>query len=325
MVITLPLPFRVAAGILATGIDLVRSLPDDIPAIPVTLAGNAMRLSMKVHQEIAMLAIRGDELLGGVIGAPRENPAWAKFDDDPPMTPAPAPKPASTATRPKIAEGVNGVARADNPPAPATKVKDGKSATLASPVVANGAADRAAAAEDNTGEPSLKTPAASAIPPGTTIAMEAALAVPPATVELATEASATPTETTPTDATPTDATPGSTTTSLPDNPESAFPADVRPDTPDTPDTGPTEHPDAQRAEAPATEPTGLAQGPADEDGPSALPGYDRMTLAQVRGHLRELAADDVSVLLRYEQDGDNRAPFLTLLTNRLVTLEAQNS
>jgi hypothetical protein len=49
-----------------------------------------------------------------------------------------------------------------------------------------------------------------------------------------------------------------------------------------------------------------------------------MTLAQVRGHLRDLSADDVGVLLRYEQDSDNRPPFLTLLSNRLVTLDAQN-
>ena len=50
-----------------------------------------------------------------------------------------------------------------------------------------------------------------------------------------------------------------------------------------------------------------------------------MTLAQVRGHLRELSGADVSALLAYEQAGDNRAPFLTLLSNRLVTLGAQQS
>ena len=88
MAITLPLPVRVAAGLLATGIELVRSLPEEIPAIPVTLVGNAMRLSMKVQQEITTLATRGDELLGGVVGAPQENPTWAKFDDDePPPSP----------------------------------------------------------------------------------------------------------------------------------------------------------------------------------------------------------------------------------------------
>ena len=61
------------------------------------------------------------------------------------------------------------------------------------------------------------------------------------------------------------------------------------------------------------------------DGPVALPGYDSMTLAQVRGHLRELSPANVAELLSYEQNGDNRAPFLTLLSNRLVTLDAQNS
>src|SRR6476469_9308993 len=87
MAISLPLPVRVAAGLLATGIDVVRSLPEEIPAIPVALVGNAMRLSMKVQQEIATLATRGDELLGGVVGAPQENTSWAKFDDDPPSKP----------------------------------------------------------------------------------------------------------------------------------------------------------------------------------------------------------------------------------------------
>ena len=60
MAITLPFPVRVAVGILATGIDRVRSLPEDIPAIPVALVGNALKLSMKLQQEIATLATRGD-------------------------------------------------------------------------------------------------------------------------------------------------------------------------------------------------------------------------------------------------------------------------
>jgi hypothetical protein len=63
----------------------------------------------------------------------------------------------------------------------------------------------------------------------------------------------------------------------------------------------------------------------DDDDPPALPGYQRMTLAQVRGHLRELSVGEVTALLQYEQSADNRAPFLTLLSNRLVTLDAQHS
>ncbi len=56
-----------------------------------------------------------------------------------------------------------------------------------------------------------------------------------------------------------------------------------------------------------------------------LPGYDAMTLAQVRGHLRDLSAQDIGRLLELEQAGSNRAPFLTLLSNRLVTLDHQDS
>ena len=92
MAITLPLPVRVAAGLLVTGIQLVRSLPEEIPGIPVTLVGNAMRLSMKVQQEITTLATRGDELLGGIIGGrAQENPSWATFDEDKPTSAVKAP------------------------------------------------------------------------------------------------------------------------------------------------------------------------------------------------------------------------------------------
>lgn len=53
----------------------------------------------------------------------------------------------------------------------------------------------------------------------------------------------------------------------------------------------------------------------------ALPGYDGMTLAQVRGHLRRLALGDVQSLLRHELSGGNRPAFVTMLTNRISTLE----
>ena len=383
MAITLPLPVRVAAGILATGIDAVRSLPTEIPALPVALVGNALKLSMKVQQEIASLATRGDELLGGVVGAPQENPSWARFDDDDP----PAPRP--TVVRPPAA-------------GPTT--------------------------ETSAPEHTLSTPEASAMPPGTTTAIQAALEVPEAVVELALVATDDDDETTP---------PGD-----PDFPE--FPAvdnsaerplaaliaeePLVPDIDDQPladdvaeaalaaeiseevaSEVAAEILAEQVAEAVAAEIlaeqvaeevaaeilaeeiaediaeevaaeilagqvaevveadaaseraaielaeeilaeeiaeekaeelaeellTGsIADEPAPQSGPAGdaaagtagpavLPGYEEMTLAQVRGHLRELSADDVTVLLDYERSGGNRAPFLTLLSNRLVTLDAQ--
>ena len=180
MAITLPLPVRVAAGLLATGIDVVRSLPEEIPAIPVALVGNAMRLSMKVQQEIATLATRGDELLGGVVGAPQENPSWAKFDDDePPSKPNLKAAPDAGRSEPASAK----------PPAAGKKPKKSDSTSRSKSAAAGSApTDKtevstatAAGAEDPADE--LTTPSETSVAPITTIAMDAAIEVSEAVVE----------------------------------------------------------------------------------------------------------------------------------------------
>ena len=57
------------------------------------------------------------------------------------------------------------------------------------------------------------------------------------------------------------------------------------------------------------------------------PGNDQRVAraAQVRGYLRGLSVQEVQSLLDHEQSGENRAPFLTLLSNRLITMEHQES
>jgi hypothetical protein len=300
MAITLPLPVRVAAGLVATGIQLVRSLPEEIPAIPVTLVGNAMKLSMKVQQEITTLATRGDELLGGFIGGrPQETATWATFDEDkeptrprpaatrPATRPAAEPAPGSGATppskAPRPARPWDRATTAQPPAAPA------EAAVSAPPAAAPGkAADNGAAA--------LHTPQATSLSDTGTTAIDAAAEVADAVVEAATHA-------------------------VPD------PAEAQtPDAPATSKSAAGAPSDTNEARGPAAPDPAAATTDADvDDGPAALPGYDRMTLAQVRGHLRELSAQDVATLLAYEQSCDNRAPFLTLLSNRLVTLGAQDS
>ncbi|MFC8531632.1 lipid droplet-associated protein [Nocardia sp. NPDC057227] len=82
--------------------------------------------------------------------------------------------------------------------------------------------------------------------------------------------------------------------------------------------------------------TGSAPQPLDEPEPSApepsgpeLPevaakyDYPGMTLAQLRARLRMLSVDDLSALLAYEEQTLARAPFLTMLTNRIATVRAQ--
>lgn len=422
MAITLPFPVRVAVGILATGIDRVRSLPEDLPAIPVALVGNALKLSMKVQQEIATLATRGDEVLGGVVNAPQENPSWAKFDDDEPVQPVSRIKPASRPTTPAPKPGASGSPAAAPAKAPVNTPPD---------------------LIDGPTEPGLSTPAATAMPPVTTTAMDAAMDVADELVDLATLSSVATVPVDPTSGREKiraahEALDAEEAASLGAFEAGQVPEEVL-DSVVIGETGDLteglqvpaavieaaviqdvlaeaeaetealleeiaeveaveeileeiaeveaveqlleEEAEAETVEELLEEAVAIQAageltaemtvfetaevlpevegeatfastgGPvvfgetaeltealpitdeliaeiAEEaagDGPAALPGYDSMTLAQVRGHLRELTPTDVSELLAYEQSGDNRAPFLTLLSNRLVTLDARNS
>ncbi len=82
MAVNVPFPFRVAAGAIAVGLDRLRTLPAELPALSVTLAGHAVRVSMRVQQELANLAARGEEVLSPLTDRPEEHPAWARFDDE---------------------------------------------------------------------------------------------------------------------------------------------------------------------------------------------------------------------------------------------------
>jgi hypothetical protein len=377
MAITLPLPVRLAAGILGAGIDLLRALPEDIPAIPVTIVGNAMRLSLKVQQEIASLATRGDELLSGVIGAPQENPTWAKFDDDEPATPVTPIRPAGR-TRPA---GGSGSTRTPAPVAPEPHIEEPSDTAEPDALASTPAPTDTAAEPAADDEPALVTPETTAMPPVTTTAMDAAIDVPQSVIDSATVAVPDVVEP---DVLPAEVILAEAIVADAEVPDAELTDAALADT-GMPDTEATEADlindeilvelaiDAAREstgqldsdkddsdmdesdeELSITLPSELADDPnepviigeteelteglpipeelieevaaaAETDGPTVLPDYDRMTLAQVRGHLRDLSSADVSELLRYEQDGDNRAPFLTLLSNRLVTLDAQHS
>lgn len=82
MALTLPLGIRVAAGLIGAFIDRATTLPAELPSIAVTVAGQALRTSMRVQQEVAELATRGDELLAPLTGRAQEHPPWATFDED---------------------------------------------------------------------------------------------------------------------------------------------------------------------------------------------------------------------------------------------------
>lgn len=67
-------------------------------------------------------------------------------------------------------------------------------------------------------------------------------------------------------------------------------------------------------------------GPAAEEAPAAepaLPGYDELSLAQLRGKLRTLPAEQLEALLEYEQAHQDRPPFVTMLSNRITTVRSR--
>ena len=79
----LPLPVRVAAGLVASAVEQARDLPRLALELPVTAVSQALQASMRVQQKVTELAIKGDRVLG--VGPQIEDePAWATFDDDVP-------------------------------------------------------------------------------------------------------------------------------------------------------------------------------------------------------------------------------------------------
>jgi hypothetical protein len=90
--------------------------------------------------------------------------------------------------------------------------------------------------------------------------------------------------------------------------------------PATAETGaPTE------AVRPTATPAGVGAAPEaapaeNGDGPAALPGYPDLTIPQLRGRLRFLSAADLTALLEWETAHADRAPYRTMLSNRIATV-----
>ena len=80
----LPLPVRIAAGLVATAVEQARDLPRLAFELPVTAVSQALQASMRVQQKVTELAIKGDRVLGMRRRRSRTSRAWATFDDDAP-------------------------------------------------------------------------------------------------------------------------------------------------------------------------------------------------------------------------------------------------
>ncbi len=90
----LPLPVRVAVGLLVTAVEQARKLPEQLAELPVTAASRAVQAGMRMQQRVTELAIRGDQVCA-LFRPVEDAPPWARFDEDDEPD-APDRKPADT-------------------------------------------------------------------------------------------------------------------------------------------------------------------------------------------------------------------------------------
>ena len=89
---TAPYGIRLLLGVAVTAIEETRKLPQTIIMYPMTVASTLAQMVMKMQQDLAGFAIKGDAALESVFPPKDEKPDWATFDDDEqPAEEAPSP------------------------------------------------------------------------------------------------------------------------------------------------------------------------------------------------------------------------------------------
>jgi hypothetical protein len=210
---TAPYGVRLLVGAAVTAIEETLKLPQTIAMYPMTLASNLAQVAMKMQQDLADLAIKGDSALEGLFPPKDEHPEWATFDEDDADNPAPWPGDGARRT-----EGRFALYSVTDDEGPETPGKATTKAPTAKPRTAKAASSRTARKA----------------PPKTTA--KAAVSAPPIAVEL---------------------------------------------------------------------------------------DYESLTLAQLRARMPSLSVTDLRALLAYEEAAKARAPFQTLLANRITRTTAK--
>lgn len=84
---TAPYGIRLLVGAAVTALEETRKLPQTIVMYPMTMASTLAQIVMKVQQDLAGLAIKGDSALETIFPPKDEKPDWATFDEDLPAEP----------------------------------------------------------------------------------------------------------------------------------------------------------------------------------------------------------------------------------------------
>ncbi len=79
---TAPYGIRLLVGAAVTALEETRKLPQTIVMYPMTMASTVAQIVMKIQQDLAGLAIKGDATLETFFPPKEEKPDWATFDED---------------------------------------------------------------------------------------------------------------------------------------------------------------------------------------------------------------------------------------------------
>ncbi|MGC4962260.1 lipid droplet-associated protein [Gordonia sp. DT101] len=275
-----PYPARIAAGLVVTAIEETRKLPALVITLPMTAVSQTLQAGMRVQQNIAELAIKGDLALETLFEKPSDQPEWARFDDDDDAIDAEA---ARTPIESRESDG-----------APVTPVSENTSTGLG----ASDAADPPAHPASAEKSPAKKSPAKR--PAAKKAAAKTSAATNSASKSAGTEQGSTPDRRTASDDAP-----------------GADPAAGRFALYSAPPEG-VVNADGDKNNATKTAPT--FDGPVPEI--VEYIEYDNLTLAQLRAKLRTVGIDELEQLAAYEKATRARAPFVTMIDNRIAS---QNS
>lgn len=281
-----PYPARIAAGLIVTALEETRKLPALIVTFPMTAVSQTLQVGMRAQQNIAELAIKGDAALELIFDKPADHPTWARFDEDEIDVPEPAP--------------ATPIETGDTDPRSGSASDTAPAAATSTGTPAKDAPRKTAAPKT----PAQKTPASKAT------ASKATAQKIPASKKAATKKAAKKSATAPaTEPTP------------------------KPAGGDRSPGAPAPRADAGRFALYSSAPDDVISDVAADTAATPAPSgtapeiveyieYDSLTLAQLRAKLRSVGADDLAALADYEKAHRNRAPFVTMLDNRITA--AQN-
>ena len=300
----LPMPIRIAAGLVATALEEVQELPRKLTEMPVTAVSGALQASMRLQQRITELAIKGDRALGALRPVP-ETPAWARFDEDEDLPP----RGGASGGYSGVGNGLsNGLRAVDTPrPPKVTPVR-----ILPDPEPDDFVESEAFTQPERSGLPVPRPPVDH---PGNGLASAAELSAPAEAEPTSKPAAGQPS----TDQAPTG------------KPAAAKPAASKPATRKPPADKPATASQPSAAKPAASKPTAskpatskpAAKSKPAEPAPSGPPGlteYETWSLPQLRGRFRALSLAQLKQLLDWETSHRDRPPYVTMLSNRITSV-----